>query len=157
MRRVGHMQAEFLLLVHVATAVGAHVVEDVGTLGVEGHHGEVGVLLHELVRIARWGHIHGDGVDVFAPKVAESAPADGHGVVVDLVTHGEQGTMAFEHGERVALEVGDDVKLAKSGVVFWNLGRGFALGLCLVAAAAQGDGCQDEGSHNDVFCRFHCI
>lgn len=68
--RVGHMQAEFLLLVHVATAMGAHVFEDVGAFGVESHHGEVGVLFHELEGVARWSHIHGDGVDVLAPQVA---------------------------------------------------------------------------------------
>lgn len=155
--RVGHVKAKFLLLVHVATAMGAHVVEDVGALGVESHHGEVGVLLHELEGVARRSHIHGDGVDVFAPQVAQGAPADGHGVVVGLVAHGQQGTVPFEDGEGIALVVGHDVELTEGGVGCRGFGRGFfggfGLFLGLVAAAGQGEGGQHDGGHDEVL--FH--
>ena len=48
-------------------------------LGAEGHHGEILRLVHELLGVALLGHI--DRQRRAAPKGADAAPADGHGVV----------------------------------------------------------------------------
>lgn len=78
----------FLGLVEIASALGAAEGERPSVFAAEKRESKIIVLFHKFIGVSL--RAHENSHHILAPQLAQHTPADGHGVIVALLTGGEQ-------------------------------------------------------------------
>ena len=144
MFRIGQMQSERGSFVAVTTAVSTHILPHL--VVVELHNGESWMVLHKLVGVAGWCHIHRHGRTVVSEVVADAAPSDGHGVALCRITRAENQVFGKE-GEAIVSKVLLHIERFQFGIHGRFLFFLLVIVLTWMVAAARHDS-QQQGGDN---------
>lgn len=95
----------FLGLVEIASALGAAEGERPSVFAAEKRESKIIVLFHKFIGVSL--RAHENSHHILAPQLAQHTPADGHGVIVALLTGGEQRPVISDKADKAVVDIAD--------------------------------------------------